>query len=57
LSSRTIFQYLWDDAMNKDEYENYFRYYYGMIETFLFFSVKETELISDKLRFDLINNK
>jgi hypothetical protein len=28
-----------------------------MIETFLFFSVKETELISDKLRFDLINNK
>ncbi len=58
--NRTIFQWLWDNSFNRvslyrDKW--FFSYYKWIIINSLFYSVKESELISDKLRFDLINNK
>jgi hypothetical protein len=54
LVNRTIFQYSWDESLKKDDGEWYLKYYFRVLINNLFFSVEETELINDKVMYDVI---
>lgn len=54
------FQYLYDIYFDKYNYKynwNIFLYIKWVLEWYLFFSVDETVLISDKIKYDIINSK
>jgi hypothetical protein len=54
IKQRAVFQSLWDESLEKNDDEWYFKYYYNLLVNNLFFSVEETELITDKVMYDKI---
>jgi len=52
-----IFQYTYDKSINREEYTSFLNYILWYMKTKLFFSVKETKLISDKKIYDSIISK
>jgi hypothetical protein len=49
INNKTIFQYVHDSAFHDNNVRS-------IIEVILFLSIKESELISDKIMFDIITN-
>ena len=54
---RTIYQQVYNKSMVKDPNDSYFYYFYSLLQSYLLYSVEETELIYDKIKYDMINNK